>query len=92
MGCKNIYSHYRISRLRRSITSVRSNSNQVSNSITVNDPPIYNMLDNESYSNTNPVIDYETSKNHSKPSDLPTYDQVVISLKTKSAKFVPSSD
>ncbi len=86
MGVKNIYINYKTNRLRRTVR----NSTQSSNIISTNDPPVYNMLDHDSYLNTTPVVDYENSKNESKPSDLPTYDQVIISIKSKSAKFKSS--
>ena len=87
MGCKNIYSQYRSNRLRRIVRISRSNSNQSSNTVNANEPPVYNMLDYESYRHTDPVIDYETAKNEFKSNELPSYDQVVISLKNKTAKF-----
>jgi hypothetical protein len=90
MGCKNIYINYKTNRLRRTVRN--STQSTSSNIISTNDPPVYNMLDHDSYRNTTPVVDYENSKNESKPSDLPTYDQVVISIKTKTAKYKSSQN
>ena len=62
------------------------NSNRNSNIVSPLEPPLYHLLDHDQYCNKI-TSDDQNLKNEYKTNDLPSYDQVTLSLQTKTAKF-----
>ena len=88
--CKSVYNYASNRRSSRRLNSVRladrtSNSTRSEHTSTVypNDPPVYQILDHEHYKN----MQNETLPPSLDEKDLPSYEQVTLNIKERSATF-----